>query len=128
MIKMTNEAYTRLAEYKQHFIRAVKGGYTMGINASIAATLHAEYKRLGGNKRITMTCSNCIYAMVKELGQAWLDYTPKVEEEQKEDATQPTEEVNEETPHPTEEVNEETPQPPKEPKNKEKKLKKKWLK
>lgn len=91
MITMTNEAYTRLEPYKQHFIRAVKGGYTMGINASLAATLHAEYKGLGGNKRITMTCSNCIYTMVRELGQAWLDYTPTVEEEHKEDATQPTE-------------------------------------
>lgn len=109
MIRMTNEAYTRLAEYKQHFIRAVKGGYTMGINASLAATLHAEYKRLGGNKRITMTCSNCIYVMVKELGQAWLDYTPKMEKKTTKQA---------------EEVNEETPQPPKESKNKGKRTKK----
>lgn len=109
MIRMTNEAYTRLAEYKQHFIRAVNGGYTMGINASLAATLHAEYKRLGGNKRITMTCSNCIYVMVKELGQAWLDYTPKMEKE----TTQQAEEVNEETPKPLKEF-----------KNKDKKTKK----
>lgn len=109
MITMTNEAYTCLAEYKQHFIRAVKGGYTMGINASLAATLHAEYKKLGGNKRITMTCSNCIYTMVRELGQAWLDYTPTVEEE---------------TTQPTEEVKEDATQPPKEPKNKSKKVKK----
>lgn len=106
---MTNEAYTRLEPYKQHFIRAVKGGYTMGINASLAATLHAEYKGLGGNKRITMTCSNCIYTMVKELGQAWLDYTPTVEEEVKEDDIQPTEE---------------TPQPAETLKNKSKKVKK----
>lgn len=109
MITMTNEAYTRLEPYKQHFIRAVKGGYTMGINASLAATLHAEYKKLGGNKRITMTCSNCIYTMVRELGQAWLDYIPTVEEE----TNQPTQEMSEETPQPTEA-----------PKNKGKKMKK----
>lgn len=81
MIKMNDEAYKDLEQYKVHFTRAVKGGYTMGITPALAKELHEQYLALGGNKRVNLGCSNCIYTMVKELGAAWMGFTPTVVEE-----------------------------------------------
>lgn len=83
MIRMNDEAYKDLEQYKVHFTRAVKGGYTMGITPTLAKELHAHYLALGGNKKVNLGCSNCIYTMVKELGAAWMGYTPTVVEEVK---------------------------------------------
>lgn len=81
MIKMNDEAYKDLEQYKVHFTRAVKGGYTMGITPTLAKELHGYYLALGGNKKVNLGCSNCIYTMVKELGAAWMGFTPTVVEE-----------------------------------------------
>lgn len=89
MIKMNDEAHKDLEQYKVHFTRAVKGGYTMGITPALAKELHGHYLALGGNKKVNLGCSNCIYTMVKELGAAWMGYTPTVEEVKVEEEKEP---------------------------------------
>lgn len=80
MMQFSKDAYRELNQYEQHFIRAVRGGYTMGVTPKLAEEFLRWYKALGGNKHINLGCSNCIYTMVKDLGNAYFAWVKDAQE------------------------------------------------
>lgn len=80
MITFTKDAYRELNQYEQHFIRATKANYIMGVTPKLAEEFLRWYKALGGNKHINLGCSNCVYTMVKELGKAYFDFVKMAKE------------------------------------------------
>ena len=80
MIQFTKDAYRELNQHEQHFTRASKGGYTMGVNPKLAEEFLKWYKALGGNKHINLGCSNCVYTMLKELGDAYFKFVADCKE------------------------------------------------
>ena len=116
MMQFTKDAYRELNQYEQHFTRAVKGGYTMGITPKLAQNFLDWYKALGGNKHINLGCSNCVYTMMKDLGNAYFAFVADAKEnhpswlglQEKEEEKKEEEKVAEEEPaqNDNEEVNE----------------------
>lgn len=71
---LDKETYEWLKKYEQHLTRAYKANYIMGVTTNLAGEFLEVYKRTGGNKHINLACSNCVYTMVKELGEAYFKY------------------------------------------------------
>lgn len=104
-MQFSKDAYEELKGHEVHFTRAVKGGYIMGVTPQLAEKFLKWYKALGGNKHINLACSNCVYTMLKDMGEAYFKWV-KNAIETKEELTEEPDITEEELEKAADEINE----------------------
>lgn len=78
--------YEELKRFENNFGTAIRSNYTRNIVVKDRRRLNEIYNDLTGtDKRLPVTCRNCLLMMLQYLGKAYFEYKSREPEEEKEE-------------------------------------------